>query len=770
MDVVATRLQSRTRFRARSGALVLLCALLASLLTTTAAHAAEAPTAPTRVAAFQAVAAGTVAVYWEESATAGDSAIESYTAEASAGGQSCELLAADVPADDEPSCVISGLTEGTSYTFTVFASNAGADSADSAASEPLWIVEFVPPTVALSDVYLFSAYDGYIGVHWAEATAPVGVLPWRIIATASPGGATCTTYLPGFGNTCSIGGLVNGATYSVTVRMENAAGGGPATELQHKLLWLPDAPTDVAVAPTTRGAIVSWQPPADDGASPILGYRVTTWPAEATCTTTGATSCVLPLRTPGTYNVSVRAYNAVGANEPSGYPDATITLAPPSAPIDVAATINEALVATISWAPPLSTGGFPLTHYVVSASPAVPLFGCNKPVTTSCTATGLAAGVAYSFSVIAYNTYGPSQKSPASAAVVAPAATATTPEPSIAPPATPVPVAPPAAPPLVAPAPVAPPSARPIYSPPAAPLDTEPPLPVGVVSVAGQLAADGTAGARLAWSLLSANDVAAVRIGVTEGTLTPTAGQTAAGVVVSSSATGATISGLRAGVAYTIGLYAADAVGNLSRVRTVQLAGTRARTTAPAAVSHGAVVPVRLLLTDLAGKGLARQPVDVMVRAAGAGPWRVYRRVVTNAAGVAVVATRLTGSTQFAVRYAGAVGRTGIVAGAVATVRVRARISADVRVGARPGLVAARGAGTTLSGGVSPTKRSQVVYLQRLVGRSWRNVGSVRLNAKSAYSFRLPTHVRGASSYRVHIPADSRTLAGYSAIRVVQVR
>ena len=69
-----------------------------------------------------------------------------------------------------------------------------------------------------------SALDGAGYVNWlAPTTVGRGTLSYT--ATASPGGASCSTV----GLRCLIGGLANGTTYTVTVVARNNAGDGPAS-------------------------------------------------------------------------------------------------------------------------------------------------------------------------------------------------------------------------------------------------------------------------------------------------------------------------------------------------------------------------------------------------------------------------------------------------------------------------------------------------------------------------------------------------------------
>ncbi|MFZ9697136.1 MAG: S8 family serine peptidase [Ilumatobacteraceae bacterium] len=69
-----------------------------------------------------------------------------------------------------------------------------------------------------------SALDASGYVSWlAPTTVGSGTLSYT--ATASPGGASCSTV----GLRCLIGGLVNGTTYTITVTARNMAGEGPAS-------------------------------------------------------------------------------------------------------------------------------------------------------------------------------------------------------------------------------------------------------------------------------------------------------------------------------------------------------------------------------------------------------------------------------------------------------------------------------------------------------------------------------------------------------------
>jgi predicted phage tail protein len=210
-------------------------------------------------------------------------------------------------------------------------------------------------------------------------------------------------------------GLVDGWTYTFTVAAINAFGTGPesAPSVPITLATVPGSPTIANVTTRNQGATVSWTAPTSDGGTPVTGYLVTPYtdgvaPAPVRFNSTATTQTITGLTNGVTYTFTVAATNAVGTG-PESAPSNPVTPGPtmpdPPTILRNATAANQS--ATISWLPPASDGGSPITGYVVTAyvgyGPVkVRIF--NSPLTTR-TVTGLTNGTEYRFRVRAYNAY-----------------------------------------------------------------------------------------------------------------------------------------------------------------------------------------------------------------------------------------------------------------------------------------------------------------------------------------------------------------------------
>ena len=172
---------------------------------------------------------------------------------------------------------MTGLTNGTSYTFTVTATNAAGTSTASAASAAA-----TPATVpgAPTGVTATSNANTQSVVSWTPA--PTAARPSQLHRDA-PGGLHLLDRRP---PPAPSPALTNGTAYTFTVTATNAAGPAPPRRLGRATpATVPGAPTGVtATSNANTQSVVSWTAPATNGGAAITGYTVTAARAGFTCT------------------------------------------------------------------------------------------------------------------------------------------------------------------------------------------------------------------------------------------------------------------------------------------------------------------------------------------------------------------------------------------------------------------------------------------------------------------------------------------------------
>lgn len=248
-----------------------------------------------------------VVVSWTAPTLTGGSAITSYTVTSSPLSQTCIALTAS-------SCTVTGLENGTSYTFTVSASNSIGVGPASIASGTVTPMPTAPslPTNVVVDIAI-----GRATVSWDAPLSDGGSVVTGYTVTAYRDLKTCTT---DGATSCTFTGLANGAEYAFAVVAKNAIGESVASELS---VWktLPNTPYYPSIPIVTAGdesVTATWRAPKFDRGSPVTGYTVTSSPEGKTCTTTGDLTCTVTGLTNGTtYTFSVTATNAVGVGLPS---------------------------------------------------------------------------------------------------------------------------------------------------------------------------------------------------------------------------------------------------------------------------------------------------------------------------------------------------------------------------------------------------------------------------------------------------------------------
>ena len=275
------------------------------------------PGAATNVAA---TAGDTSASVSWTAASGNGSTVTGYMVTSSPGGLTCTTA--------NTSCSVTGLTNGTSYSFTVVATNANGDGTASGASNG--VMPSGHPGAA-SNVAA-AAGDTSVSVSWTAASGNGSTVTGYTV-TSSPGGWTCTTAT----TSCSVTGLTNATSYTFTVVAINYVGAGSSSLPSNSVTpaTVPGAPTNVGgTSNGNASSVVSWSAPTSTGGSAIIGYTVTatdaTNPVRGGQSVSGSTSpiTVTGLTNADRYSFTVVATNSVGSGSPSTPSVAAVPLAP----------------------------------------------------------------------------------------------------------------------------------------------------------------------------------------------------------------------------------------------------------------------------------------------------------------------------------------------------------------------------------------------------------------------------------------------------------
>ena len=363
---------------------------------------AVSTSAPGRVKGVVASASnGSATISWFAPSFSGSSQINRYVATTEDGNFTCSTTGAT-------SCTITGLTNGTPYRFVVTASSSAGTSA------PMSTTRAVTPFTKASAPQAVTTVRGTksVRVAWNAPSSNGGAEIKSYVVTSNPDNKTCRSSAV---SACTVRGLTRGQSYIFSVTANNKAGSSPLA------YSLPTSPSDLSSAPSavvsqSQGSAinVSWMRPQSDGGSAIQRYRVTSSPPKYNCTTI-TTSCAFTAIDNGVkYSFSVVAINSVGTSPSASSSSSIPTLTVPQPPTGVTATSFDN-AANVSWTAPIDNGGSNITSYTVTSSPGG--HTCTTSART-CSVPVLKKYLFYTFSVIATNKIGNSDKSQSSAQVM----------------------------------------------------------------------------------------------------------------------------------------------------------------------------------------------------------------------------------------------------------------------------------------------------------------------------------------------------------------
>ena len=317
--------------------------------------------------------------------------------------------------------LLTGLTNGTSYTISVSAENvAGFGAASTAIVASPRGVPNAPtaPTLTVGNGQLLASWN-------APASNGSPIIDY--IIETSTNNSTWTVFNDGesTGTSATITGITNGTLYYIRVIAKNAIGNGTASSSAAAVpARTPSAPViSSAFFSGTAGRIdVSWAAPNGNwnlaeanGGNTLTDFVIEyssnnggTWTRFADGVSVGSSAQVTGLANGTTYIFRVAAVNARGTGDWSASSSSVIVASAPGVPTGLSATPGDGSV-TLTWTAPTNTGGAAITGYRIqrwSSAGWVDAISNTGSSTTNATVTGLTNGLGYYFAVAAINPAG----------------------------------------------------------------------------------------------------------------------------------------------------------------------------------------------------------------------------------------------------------------------------------------------------------------------------------------------------------------------------
>lgn len=317
------------------------------------------------------------------------------------------------------------LTAGTTYTYTVRASNTVGYGATTTATGTAPGVPSAPSGLTVLQGTL-ETDDGKLYLSWTAP--PVGqqypsITGYDVLRTT--GGVTTTIALSNVTSYVDTG-LAPGTTYSYVIKARNAFADSSglrsagSTAVAEMAPGLPTVPLNFAGTGDTlvEGKInLTWSTPSTTNGA-ITGYRIwrklstdSTFPVSPTYTTSGigTTFAATGLTVGTTYNFKIAALNAYAVNAGKATPETSpiSVMAPgvPSAPTLASAVANTDAygAVTLEWTKPTNVGGG-VTRYYLYADGVLKTSVVGEDTLTG-VITGLSQRQTYSFTVAALNVF-----------------------------------------------------------------------------------------------------------------------------------------------------------------------------------------------------------------------------------------------------------------------------------------------------------------------------------------------------------------------------
>jgi len=293
--------------------------------------------------------------------------------------------------------LITGLVNGTEYTFSIVAKNIMGDSIT-----PLTSNAITPYALPGAPVVTVVPGDSMATLSWTATPANEN-------SPITGYALTCTnqavTIDPPIVSPKGISGLTNGTSYTFRINSVSDIGSSAIISKTTLVAAVPDSPTNLVATRGAASAVLSWSAPASNGGAPVTSYVITSVPAITPITLATKilpTTTTISKLTNGTeYTFYIVARNSTGPSVTSSGSNAVTPAAVPAAPRVTGAAGSQRV--TLSWPAPLNNGSN-ITSYIVTSTPAstIPSDITSSPVIIE----GLTAGTGYVFTVIAVNSVG----------------------------------------------------------------------------------------------------------------------------------------------------------------------------------------------------------------------------------------------------------------------------------------------------------------------------------------------------------------------------
>ncbi len=305
---------------------------------------------------------GAAALSWSSPVQNG-AAITGYTIRSWISGSVPSILVEIGPS--ATNTILSGLTNGVRYWFSVSASNAEGEGPVSMSAACL-IGSIPSPPVALRT----SVGNGYISISWEPPASNGGLSDltyqvWR----STTGSSILLANLSSTNRSYSDRSAVPGTLYHYTLTVINAIGVSPDAAPSHAVAAvLPDAPSAVTVSSNTSSILISWTMSSSSGGIGLTGQKVyrsagVEWTLLGTLTGDSAVSYRDLSALDGvSYRYSVSAINALGEGPMSAPSASIVAFSAPSA-FSLTATTGNTNV-SLSWTIPASHGT-PLLRFTI---------------------------------------------------------------------------------------------------------------------------------------------------------------------------------------------------------------------------------------------------------------------------------------------------------------------------------------------------------------------------------------------------------------------